>query len=60
MSRIQQEKQDVRDDTTDCLKNILKRLSDLEIIVHEQENLLIEKMLIIKDNCHDIRIRNQC
>ena len=53
---IQQEKQDVRDDTTVCLKDILKRLSDLEIIVHDQENLLIEKMLIIEDNNERIGI----
>jgi hypothetical protein len=51
---IQQEKEDVRDETIDCLgftmKKILKRLNDLESIVQDQENLLGEQSLIIKRN----------
>ena len=53
-SRIQQEKEDVRDETIDChaltITKILKRLNDLESIVQTQDNLLEEQILIIKNN----------
>jgi hypothetical protein len=53
-TRIQQEKEDVRDETIDChgltLKKILKRINDLESIVQDQENFLSEQSVIIKRN----------
>lgn len=53
-SRIQQEKEDVRDDAIDShgltIKKILKRLNDLEEIVQDQGNLLEEQTLIIESN----------
>jgi hypothetical protein len=51
---IQQEKEDVRDETIDShgltIKNILKRLNDLEEMVQDQGDLLEEQTLIIESN----------
>ena len=53
-TRIQQENDDVRDETIDChaltITKILKRLNDLESIVQTQDNLQEEQTLIIKNN----------